>query len=255
MKPRVWNKLVKHPIGAGLLLLCMGCSHPAMADYRCYEAHDSLFAEVMADAGLPSCYRFLPMLLTDCDNAFSGDYARGLWALSVPAAHHYGLVVNDSMDERLDTRKAASAAAEYLFDLSRHFEGNDTLVLRQYALCVPVLRVGSDSLMWALQRIESEYEDGRRESTFLQPLQVANDAAERRDSLRKAELMRRAAELAERKAKAAQQPAYIIYKVKSGDYLGRIAQRNHVTVRQLMKWNNLKNDRIRDGQKLKIYKQ
>ena len=254
MKPRVWNKLVKHPIGAGLLLLCMGCSHPAMADYTSYMEHDSLLTEVVTDAGLPSCYRFLPMLLTDCDNAFCGDYARGMWALSVPAAHHYGLCINDSLDERLDERKASAAAAEYLFDLRRHFMGNDTLTLRQYALCVPVLRVGSDSLMWALQRMEQEYEEGCRESGFLPPLKVANDAAERRDSLRRAEMVRRAAELAERKAKAAQQPAYIIYKVKSGDYLGRIAQRNHVTVRQIMKWNNLKNDRIRDGQKLKIYK-
>lgn len=46
----------------------------------------------------------------------------------------------------------------------------------------------------------------------------------------------------------------IRYKVKSGDSLGRIASRNHVTVSQLKKWNHLKSDKIRIGQILTIYR-
>ena len=42
------------------------------------------------------------------------------------------------------------------------------------------------------------------------------------------------------------------YKVKSGDTLGKIARRNHCTVKQLMNWNKLKNDRLSVGQKLKV---
>lgn len=45
----------------------------------------------------------------------------------------------------------------------------------------------------------------------------------------------------------------IHYKVKNGDYLGRIASRYHVSVKQLMKWNNLRNNNIRVGQVLTIY--
>jgi len=45
----------------------------------------------------------------------------------------------------------------------------------------------------------------------------------------------------------------IRYKVRSGDYLGRIASRYHVSVRQLMNWNHLKNNNIRAGQILTIY--
>ena len=45
-----------------------------------------------------------------------------------------------------------------------------------------------------------------------------------------------------------------IYRVKSGDTLGSIARRNRVTVKQLMRWNNLKNDRIRIGQRIRIEK-
>ena len=47
----------------------------------------------------------------------------------------------------------------------------------------------------------------------------------------------------------------ITYKIKSGDILGRIAARYHVTVKQLMTWNNIKNERaLRPGQTLVIYR-
>lgn len=45
----------------------------------------------------------------------------------------------------------------------------------------------------------------------------------------------------------------VVYRVKSGDYLGRIASRHHVTVAQLKKWNNLRNNNLRIGQVLVIY--
>lgn len=45
----------------------------------------------------------------------------------------------------------------------------------------------------------------------------------------------------------------ITYKVKSGDYLGKIASRYHVTVNQLKNWNHLKSNNLRVGQVLVIY--
>lgn len=45
------------------------------------------------------------------------------------------------------------------------------------------------------------------------------------------------------------------YRVKSGDTLSTIAKKHHVTVAQLMKWNNLKSaNRLRVGQRLEIYR-
>jgi len=46
----------------------------------------------------------------------------------------------------------------------------------------------------------------------------------------------------------------IAYKVRSGDYLGRIASRYGVTVRQLQQWNNLRGTNLRVGQTLYIYR-
>lgn len=45
----------------------------------------------------------------------------------------------------------------------------------------------------------------------------------------------------------------IAYKVKSGDYLGKIASRYRVSVAQIKKWNHLRNDNLRIGQILYIY--
>ena len=46
----------------------------------------------------------------------------------------------------------------------------------------------------------------------------------------------------------------ITYRVKSGDYLGRIAINHGTTVAKIKKWNNLKSNDIRVGQRLIIYR-
>jgi membrane-bound lytic murein transglycosylase D len=45
----------------------------------------------------------------------------------------------------------------------------------------------------------------------------------------------------------------IVYRVKKGDFLGRIARKYHVSVAQLKKWNHLRSDRLQVGQKIYIY--
>ncbi len=45
----------------------------------------------------------------------------------------------------------------------------------------------------------------------------------------------------------------IKYRVRSGDSLGRIAEKHRVTIRQLKTWNKLKSDRINAGQMLLIH--
>jgi membrane-bound lytic murein transglycosylase D len=46
----------------------------------------------------------------------------------------------------------------------------------------------------------------------------------------------------------------IVYRVRSGDTLSTIAQRQRVSVRKLKEWNNLRGDFIRAGQRLVIYR-
>lgn len=45
----------------------------------------------------------------------------------------------------------------------------------------------------------------------------------------------------------------VYYRVRSGDYLGRIANQHHVSVSQIKAWNGLRSNNIRVGQRLVIY--
>lgn len=45
----------------------------------------------------------------------------------------------------------------------------------------------------------------------------------------------------------------IVYRVRKGDYLGRIASRYHVSVNQIKRWNNLRSNNLSVGQRLYIY--
>jgi len=46
---------------------------------------------------------------------------------------------------------------------------------------------------------------------------------------------------------------YIVYRVRPGDFLGRIARKFHTNVRNIKRWNHLRSNKLRIGQKLKIY--
>ena len=50
-----------------------------------------------------------------------------------------------------------------------------------------------------------------------------------------------------------EQPDRIRYRVKSGDYLGKIAERYGVGVSQIKRWNELTSDNLKVGQRLTIY--
>ena len=45
---------------------------------------------------------------------------------------------------------------------------------------------------------------------------------------------------------------WVYYKVRKGDTLGKIASRNHTTIKNIKSWNGLKSDKIRIGQSLKV---
>lgn len=50
-----------------------------------------------------------------------------------------------------------------------------------------------------------------------------------------------------------EQAAGINYKVRSGDFLGRIAERYNVRISDIKKWNNLRSNKLSIGQRLLIY--
>ena len=53
--------------------------------------------------------------------------------------------------------------------------------------------------------------------------------------------------------KYSEQDERVVHRVKSGEYLGKIARRYGCSVKKIQQWNNLKSDNIRVGQRLVLY--
>jgi len=160
----------------------------------------------------------LPQRIMDLPKAVETDGDRaGAWGLPTLVALHYGLAVDETRDERLDETSSEQAAKRYLNDLYAEF-GDWELCYYAYLYSPAYVR--------NLQQ---------RNLSIPQP---------------KPEVKRPAPAKIVEKPK---EPQYITYTVKSGDTLGKIASKYHVKVSDIKKWNNLKNDLIREKQKLKIY--
>lgn len=152
-----------------------------------------------------------------------GDRA-GAWGLPSLVALHYGLTVDETTDERLDETFSRRVALQYLADLYSEF-GDWELCYYAYLYSPAYVR--------NLQM---------RNLSIPQPKPEVKKPAPPKPE--------------EKPAKAKekpQTPQYTTYTVKSGDTLSKIAQKYHVKVNDIKKWNNLKSDLIRENQKLKIY--
>ena len=66
------------------------------------------------------------------------------------------------------------------------------------------------------------------------------------------ELSGRPAPVTRQAASSASSGQWVYYKVRKGDTLGKIASRNHTTIKNIKSWNNLRSDRINIGQRLKV---
>lgn len=127
-------------------------------DYRLYMPYDSLISHELELYGLPSNFRFIPLLLTECNERFSNAYAAGPWALSAAAAHHYGLLMTPGYDERHDMKSATRAAAAYLADLYIMNNCDAEKTLRQFAKCAPKRQSDRDiNIDFLLNRMEVGY--------------------------------------------------------------------------------------------------
>ena len=95
---------------------------------------------------------------------------------------------------------------------------------------------------------------GGREYILRIPYAYTNAFIEHEDSLYKHKVDEYFNPVAIKKIKDGADGERIVYKVKSGDTLGKIAGRYRCTVAQIKRWNDLKSTNIRIGQRLVIYR-
>ena len=162
----------------------------------------------------------------------------GVWGLPTLVALRYGLEVNDQIDERLDEQASQEAVERYLSDLYQIFGDWDQCLMAY---------LYSPAYVKSLQaRHQGEIIKGFNKQRYAEQRKI--ESAKRAEMTKKAEIARKKAA-----ATAPKEPKYITYTVKRGDNLSKIAKKHHVSVKDLKKWNHLKNDFIRENDKLKIY--
>ncbi|MDH5298241.1 MAG: transglycosylase SLT domain-containing protein, partial [Desulfobulbaceae bacterium] len=81
-----------------------------------------LIQKELHDAGLPQDLAYLAMIESGfMPSAYSSACAVGVWQFMEGTGRHYGLIVNDYVDERRDPVKATAAAVSYLAKLYKDF--------------------------------------------------------------------------------------------------------------------------------------
>lgn len=114
-----------------------------------------VFEQALDANKLPLELKFLPIIESALHpTAISRAGAAGLWQFMIPTGRMYGLEINTLVDERLDPRKASSAAARFLKDLYAIY-GDWNLVIAAYN-CGPgnvnkaIRRAGGKTDYWAI---------------------------------------------------------------------------------------------------------
>lgn len=103
---------------------------------------------ILREAGIPTELAAVVLVESGGDPmALSPKGARGLWQLMPETARRYGLIVNNTEDDRLDIEKSTHAAARYLRDLYSEF-GSWPLALAAY-------NTGEQNLQQAIDRSRS----------------------------------------------------------------------------------------------------
>jgi hypothetical protein len=70
--------------------------------------------KILKEEGVPTDFKYMPMIESDFRDAFSTAGAGGFWQFVPATAKMYGLEVNDKVDERYNVEKATRAACQYL---------------------------------------------------------------------------------------------------------------------------------------------
>lgn len=243
----------------------------------------------LAQRGMPQQMKYLPLALSAMRTDYTSGDRCGVWSLPPLVAMRYGLTVNDQRDERYAIRASTVAALDYLDDLHQQYgdwwyailaytnspnalhhaldrNGNnlqlwdfdqqrlmpDTHIIGNLIACVYTYEgavrpaVKNARIVEPVERpkhtttkvVEPVEKPTKTTDTDSSSIQTTQNSGSKKDSGNKKNTGTNTQK----------------YKVKKGDTLSRIASKYHVSVKDLKRWNNLKNDKIREGQTLIIKK-
>ena len=233
-----------------------------------FTRYQAFVDTALVQRGMPLELRYLPYALSGLKADYQYGDRCGYWALPSLVGMRYGLQIDENHDERLSVEASTLAALNYLNDL--HNKYNDWWYsILAYAnsptsLSHALIHQGSEPELWDF------YEQNLMPDTDVIPDFIACVYQGKQGKLN---FTAKAVEPVETPNTKVVEPVETPtqqkktsnldpstnsgtknYKIKKGDTLWGIANKHHVTVDDLMKWNNLKNDKIREGQTLIIKK-
>ena len=252
---------------------------------KTFTKYEAFIDSVLIQRGMPLELKYLPYALSGMKANYDFDDRCGYWALPTLVSLHYGLNINIYRDERWSVRASTLAALDYLNDLYNKYNDWWYSILA-YAnsptsLSHALIHYGSKPELWDFYD-NRLMPDTRVIADFIACVYLGNkhklnfNAKAVEPSIVKIPEPKQPkipAPPVDTSATTALDPIIgqnntttkptngpsvnsrtIKYKVKKGDTLTKIASKYHVSVANLKKWNNLKTDRIREGQTLTIQK-
>ena len=244
-----------------------------------FTRYQAFVDTALVQRGMPLELRFLPYALSGMKADYQNGDRCGYWALPSLVGMHYGLQIDESHDERLSVEASTLAALNYLNDL--HNKYNDWWYsILAYAnsptsLSHALIHQGSEPELWDFYEqdlmpdtdvipdfIACVYQGKQDKLNFtakaiepdvIKPKPTAADQSQSIEGQNTKVEMPVQQKTTSNTAPSTS-PGVKNYKIKKGDTLWGIAAKHHVTVDDLMKWNHLKNDTIREGETLIIKK-
>jgi hypothetical protein len=110
-----------------------------------------MIKRIFRDRNVPEDLAYVSMLESGFNpRALSGAGARGIWQFMPATGRHFGMRVDNQVDERLDPLKATYAAATYFKELIGIFGGQSSVMLAMAAY-----NAGEGRVMGALRKIDN----------------------------------------------------------------------------------------------------
>lgn len=241
-----------------------------------FVQYEDFFEAELLKRDMPMEMKYLPMALSDMKVNSEQDDRCGVWSMPLLIALRQGLAIDANVDERFSVEASTLAVLDYLCDLNRQYD-NWWLSILAYAngptaLHHAMMKQDRWLDLWdvykekalANARIVADFMAcccvyGSDDRIVADPIEdEQKDWTKRKAAMPIVEQVTVPVFAPRSESPAVVQSApsqsIVKYTVRKGDTLSKIAQRYHVKVSQIMKWNNLKDDRIQIGQKLIVKK-
>jgi membrane-bound lytic murein transglycosylase D len=257
-----------------------------------FLTYSALIDTALSQRNMPSELRYLPLALSGMRRNYCQGDRCGVWQLPTLTAMHYGLAIDETRDERTDVVASTYAALDCLNELYQKYGDwwysilayTNSPVALQHAL----IQHGETPELWDFNE-QGLLPNTEVISNFIACVYLGDDDRLQFDEVADPVIAKALEPAVTEHGRSVERPTTTVkdttktkdtttvnnkkngpstlrqtqgsgtsktktYTVKKGDNLTRIAAKYHVTISDLMTWNNLKSDKILEGQTLIIKK-